>query len=73
MNLMKNHFVPFRCLKRSGNIGAAHAATALSNLLEKKIDMRVPDVKMVSFNEMMELVGGSENVVVGIIFVLKAM
>ena len=28
--------------------------------------MRVPNVKMVSFNEMMELAGGSENVVVGI-------
>lgn len=53
-------------LKEIGNIGAAHAATALSNLLEKKIDMRVPDVKMVAFNDMMELVGGSENVVVGI-------
>ncbi|MGN7478506.1 chemotaxis protein CheC [Solibacillus silvestris] len=53
-------------LKEIGNIGAAHAATALSSLLQKKIDMRVPDVKMVSFNEMMELAGGSENVVVGI-------
>lgn len=28
--------------------------------------MRVPDVKMASFNEMMELAGGSENAVVGI-------
>lgn len=53
-------------LKEIGNIGAAHAATALSNLLGKKIDMRVPDVKMASFNEMMELAGGSENAVVGI-------
>jgi chemotaxis protein CheC len=53
-------------LKEIGNIGAAHAATALSDLLQKKIDMRVPNVKMVSFNEMMELAGGSENVVVGI-------
>lgn len=53
-------------LKEIGNIGAAHAATALSNLLQKKIDMRVPDVRMVSFNEMMELAGGPENVVVGI-------
>lgn len=53
-------------LKEIGNIGAAHAATALSNLLGKKIDMRVPDVKMASFNEMMELAGGSEKVVVGI-------
>ncbi|KOS69446.1 chemotaxis protein CheY [Lysinibacillus contaminans] len=53
-------------LKEIGNIGAAHAATALSDLLDKKIDMRVPKVEMVSFNDMMELVGGSENVVVGI-------
>ena len=53
-------------LKEIGNIGAAHGATALSDLLQKKIDMRVPNVQMVSFNDMMELVGGSENVVVGI-------
>ena len=53
-------------LKEIGNIGAAHAATALSDLLQKKIDMRVPKVEMVSFNEMMELAGGSETVVVGI-------
>ena len=53
-------------LKEIGNIGAAHAATALSNLLGKKIDMRVPKVEMVSFHDMMELAGGSENVVVGI-------
>ncbi|MEB2278517.1 chemotaxis protein CheC [Lysinibacillus xylanilyticus] len=53
-------------LKEIGNIGAAHAATALSNLLGKKIDMRVPKVEMVSFNDMMELAGGPENVVVGI-------
>lgn len=53
-------------LKEIGNIGAAHAATALSDLLGKKIDMRVPKVEMVSFNDMMELAGGSEKVVVGI-------
>jgi chemotaxis protein CheC len=53
-------------LKEIGNIGAAHAATALSDLLQKKVDMRVPNVQMVSFNDMMELAGGSENVVVGI-------
>jgi chemotaxis protein CheC len=53
-------------LKEIGNIGAAHAATALSDLLGKKIDMRVPKVEMVSFNDMMELAGGAETVVVGI-------
>lgn len=53
-------------LKEIGNIGAAHAATALSSLLNRKIDMHVPNVETVSFNDMMELAGGAENVVVGI-------
>ena len=53
-------------LKEIGNIGAAHAATALSTLLNKKIDMRVPKVEMVSFNEMMDFAGGPESVVAGI-------
>ncbi|WP_342566800.1 chemotaxis protein CheC [Psychrobacillus sp. FSL K6-4046] len=53
-------------LREIGNIGAAHAATALSMLLNKKIDMNVPKVEMVTFDEMMELAGGAESVVAGI-------
>lgn len=50
-------------LKEIGNIGAAHAATALSGILNQKIDMRVPNVRIVSFDEMMELAGGPDKVV----------
>ncbi|MFK2825018.1 chemotaxis protein CheC [Bacillus sp. B190/17] len=53
-------------LKEFGNIGAGHAATALSTLLDKKIDMRVPSARIVSFNDMMEMAGGSEESVVGV-------
>ena len=53
-------------LKEIGNIGAAHAATSLSTLLNKKIDMKVPKVEMVSFDDMMDLAGGPESVVAGI-------
>lgn len=53
-------------LKEIGNIGAAHAATSLSRLLGKKIEMRVPKVGMVDFTDMMELAGVPETVVVGI-------
>ncbi len=53
-------------LKEIGNIGAAHAATALSTLLNKRIEMNVPKVEMVSFDHMMELAGGPESVVAGI-------
>lgn len=50
-------------LKEIGNIGAAHAATALSGILNQKIDMSVPKVRIVTFDEMMELAGGPDNVV----------
>lgn len=53
-------------LKEIGNIGAGHAATALSTLLNKKIDMSVPDVKIVSFDEMIDMAGGADNVVAGV-------
>ncbi|GAE43677.1 chemotaxis protein CheC [Mesobacillus boroniphilus] len=53
-------------LKEVGNIGAGHAATALSTLLNKKIDMKVPSVRIVSFDEVMDLAGGPDNVVASV-------
>jgi chemotaxis protein CheC len=53
-------------LKEVGNIGAGHAATALSTLLNKKIDMKVPSVRVVSFDEVMDLAGGPDNVVASV-------
>lgn len=53
-------------LKEIGNIGAGNAATSLSKLLNKKIDMKVPNVRIVTFDEMMEMAGGTENVVAGV-------
>ncbi|QTD42306.1 chemotaxis protein CheC [Sporosarcina sp. Te-1] len=53
-------------LKEIGNIGAAHAATSLSQLLGRKIDMHVPNVRLVSFDEMFEMAGGPEKIVAGI-------
>ncbi|CAG9619689.1 chemotaxis protein CheC [Sutcliffiella rhizosphaerae] len=53
-------------LKELGNIGAGNAATALSQLLNKEINMNVPMAKVVNFNEMMELIGGSERPVAAV-------
>ncbi|MED4037837.1 chemotaxis protein CheC [Niallia taxi] len=53
-------------LREIGNIGAGNAATALSKLLNKKIDMKVPNVEIVSFDEMMDMAGGSDNIVAGV-------
>ena len=53
-------------LKEIGNIGAGHAATALSAILDQKIDMHVPNAHMVTFDEMMEIAGGAEHVVASV-------
>jgi chemotaxis protein CheC len=53
-------------LKEVGNIGAGNAATALSRLLDKPVDMLVPTVRMVPFEEISNSVGGSEQVVIAI-------
>ncbi|MFC4775372.1 chemotaxis protein CheC [Paenibacillus sp. GCM10023252] len=53
-------------LKEVGNIGAGNAATALSRLLDKPVDMAVPKVSLVPFDEIAERVGGSEQVVIAI-------
>lgn len=53
-------------LKEVGNIGAGHSATALSMLINKKIDMTVPNVEIVSFNELMEWLGGPEVVIASV-------
>ncbi|WP_277677854.1 chemotaxis protein CheC [Gracilibacillus dipsosauri] len=53
-------------LKEIGNIGAGNAATALSELLNKKIDMSIPYIKIVDFNELIDLVGGPERLIVAV-------
>jgi chemotaxis protein CheC len=53
-------------LKEVGNIGAGHAATALSRLLDKPVDMLVPKVRIVPFEEIADSVGGAEQVVIAV-------
>ncbi len=53
-------------LREVGNIGAGNAATALSRLLDKPVDMAVPMVSLLAFDEIAERVGGSEAVVIAI-------
>lgn len=57
-------------LKELGNIGAGNAATALSSLISKRVDMKVPNVRVLEFNKVAEILGGEENLVVGIYFEL---
>lgn len=53
-------------LKELGNIGAGNAMTALSQMLQCKVDMKVPQVKLLEFSDVGELMGGEEQVMVGV-------
>ncbi|MBM7701888.1 chemotaxis protein CheC [Metabacillus iocasae] len=53
-------------LKEIGNIGAAHSATALSSLLKMPINMNVPDVKVATISEAIDLIGGPDHVVASV-------
>ncbi len=57
-------------LKELGNIGSGNAATALANMIAKKVDMKVPQVKVLDYKEVPKILGGEENIVVGIYFEL---
>lgn len=53
-------------LKEIGNIGAGNAMTALSQMLNCKVDMKVPQVKLLPFSEVGTMMGGEEQVMVGV-------
>lgn len=53
-------------LKEVGNIGAGNATTALSKLLDKPVDMKVPKVRIVPFTEITDSIGGEEQVVIAV-------
>ncbi|NLX01434.1 MAG: CheY-P-specific phosphatase CheC, partial [Syntrophomonadaceae bacterium] len=52
-------------LKEIGNIGAGNAATALAQMVQAKIDMTVPQVSILPFADVPDLLGGADAHVVG--------
>lgn len=50
-------------LREISNIGAGNAATSLSSLLGKSVDMSVSRVAPMPFNEIVEYVGGAERMI----------
>ena len=54
-------------LREVGNIGSGNATTALSSMVGKLIDIEVPSVKVLDFNDAIEAVGGPEKVIAGLL------
>lgn len=53
-------------LRELGNIGAGNAMTALSQMLQCKVDMKVPQVRLLEFSAVGDMMGGEEQIMVGV-------
>lgn len=54
-------------LREIGNIGAGNATTALSQLINRRIEMGIPKVNISEFKVLSDVLGGAENQIVGIL------
>ena len=66
INLNQLNDMQYDVLREIGNIGAGNATTALSQMLNQKMDMSVPKVELVPFNEISDVMGAEDQTVVGI-------
>lgn len=61
----------FDVLREIGNIGSGNAATALAKMLNQKVDIKVPKAQLCDFNQLPQIIGGEETIVVGILLTLS--
>ena len=61
----------FDVLKEFGNIGAGNATTALATMLNIKVDMSVPNVALLPFDNISSFIGSEEQTVVGILLEIQ--
>lgn len=61
----------FDVLKEIGNIGAGNATTALAQLLQCKVDMKVPQVRLLEFQEVGAAMGGEEQIMAGVYLLVE--
>ena len=67
MEISKMSMYEIDTLKEIGNIGASSAATALAKMLGKRIYLSLPEVRILEFKNIAQILGGEEAIVVGIL------
>lgn len=61
----------FDVLKELGNIGAGNATTALAHMLNCKVDMSVPQVRLLDFKDVGAILGGEEQIMAGVYLMVE--
>lgn len=71
MDINNINEMQFDVLKEIGNIGAGNATTALAKLINSKLDMKVPQVQMVDFQHLANIMGSEEDLMVAVLVTLS--
>ena len=58
-------------LKEIANIGSGNAASSLSRMIGHSVNIQIPDIGILGFNEAIEALGGSEAIMVGTLLFLS--
>lgn len=58
-------------LREIGSIGTGNAATALSDMLHRKVNITLPEVRIMGYNEAIEWIGGPEEITAGVLVKLS--
>ncbi len=54
-------------LREIGSIGTGNAATALSQMLGREVDITLPEVRIMGYNEAIDWIGGPEEITAGVL------
>lgn len=63
--------IQYDVLREIGNIGAGNATTALAQMINTRVDMKVPVVSLLDFKDLPDIIGGAETLVAGILLTLS--
>lgn len=71
INLNDENSEYFDVLKEIGNIGTGNATTALAHMLNCKVNMSVPQVRLLDFKDVGEILGGEEQIMAGVYLMVE--
>ena len=69
--LTEDDKVYYDVLKEIGNIGSGNAVTALAHMLNCKVDMSVPQVRLLDFQDVGSILGDEEQIMAGIYLMVE--
>lgn len=58
-------------LTEIGNIGSGNAATALASLLNTVVDIEIPSIKLIDFDQVPDYLGGADQSAIGVTITLE--